>query len=355
MGGRGSGWVPPSSFVEFAIGQSTSGNTASAMCLRKVYVPLVTPVLRSRFVPPAARLIAFLILAVPALSISIARAAPALTAVQAGSASVIQVTLEQGLLTVDVRDAPLADLLRVIGERTGLRVTIHGNVKTLVTDSFTGLPLGEGIRRVVGRNGLVLIYAPSQGVAEANTLTEVRVYAKEPARMARPADEVYQALAHSDPSIRRGAVSKLAGRREEAATAALARSLARDEDPTIRGQAAAALGSTGGAEAAAALSTALLDRDPSVRIEVARALGRLEDEGGVQALRGVLIGDPDPRLRLEAVRALFLLRGQEARQALEAATADSDAVVRKSVAIALTLWENRPVAPSEGETADLPE
>ncbi len=58
-----------------------------------------------------------------------------LAAAQEAPASAIEVVVEQGLLTVHVRNAPLADVLRTIGERVGLSVTIRGDVNTTVTHS----------------------------------------------------------------------------------------------------------------------------------------------------------------------------------------------------------------------------
>jgi len=308
---------------------------------RNVSIQLVTPVLRSRFLLPAARLIALLVLAVPTLHIYIIP----LTAAQAAPASPMQVSIEQGLLTVEAREAPLADLLHMIGEQAGLRVTIHGNVKTLVTDSFAGLSLGEGIRRVVGANGLVLIYTPSRGEAGASLLTEVRVYhsppaatmskgtdPKKPAEATRPRD--------SDRATRLKAIQELARRRDEAAIAALVQILAQDEDPIVRAQAALALATIGGAQAAGALTTALEDQDPSVRIEAARAFAGVEGERAIPALGDVLMGDPDPHVRMGAARALSLLQSEEAQLALEAAISEnSDVSVLRTITSALARRE----------------
>ena len=70
----------------------------------------------------------------------------------------ITVDVRQSLLTVDIRNAPLADVLRVIGERAGLRVLIQGDVSTPVTVAFTGVPLDQGIKRLVRGHSFVLRY-----------------------------------------------------------------------------------------------------------------------------------------------------------------------------------------------------
>ena len=253
---------------------------------------------------------------------------------------------------MDVRDAPLADLLRIIGERAGFRVTVHGTVTAPVTDAFTDLPLGEGIRRVVGGNGLVLIYAPSQGGGSTSVPTEVWVYAMGP----RPRDQVTQALAHPDRSARLEAVQSLRGRQDEAAGEALAQILKQAPDPIVRAQAATALGTVGGAQAADALSTALEDQDPSVRIEATRAIATVEGDEAAHPLAGVLLGDQDPQVRLEAARALATFKSDEAYGVLKAAGWEQDGPVRQVIALALARWESekRAVPPQEGRDGGPP-
>ncbi len=56
------------------------------------------------------------------------------------TASVIDVKVRSGLLTVNLRDAPLADVLLAIGEQAGFRVLVRGNAKTTVTRSFSDVP-----------------------------------------------------------------------------------------------------------------------------------------------------------------------------------------------------------------------
>jgi hypothetical protein len=300
----------------------------------------VIPIARTTVVLLSARIMACLILAAPTVNISTA------PPVQAAPASAIQVTIQQGLLTVDVQDVPLTDLLRIIGERAGFGVTIHGTVKAPVTDSFTDLPLGEGIRRVVGGNGLVLIYAPSQGGGSAGVPTEVWVYAMGP----RPREQVAQALAHPDSSARLEAVQSLLGRRDEDAGVALAQILTQAPDPMVRAQAATALGTLGGAQAADALVASLDDQDPSVRIEATRAITALKGDEAAHPLAGVLLGDQDPKVRLEAARALATFKSDEAHGVLKAADGDPDGDVRRVVALALARWESekRAAPPQEG-------
>jgi hypothetical protein len=82
----------------------------------------------------------------------------------------LDVRVERSLLTVDVREVPLARLLRTIGERAGVDVVIRGDLG-LVTESFHGLPLEEGIRRLARGHSLAVTYSGAEegpGVASVD-------------------------------------------------------------------------------------------------------------------------------------------------------------------------------------------
>ena len=84
----------------------------------------------------------------------------------------IHVAIERGLLSVDVHNAPLADVLRAIAEKAHFRLTLRGDLSTSVTWKFTGVPLDKGIKWLVGNNSVVMVHAPPNG---ANLFSEVRV------------------------------------------------------------------------------------------------------------------------------------------------------------------------------------
>ncbi|MFQ5828837.1 MAG: HEAT repeat domain-containing protein [Candidatus Methylomirabilia bacterium] len=275
----------------------------------------------------------FLILAAPLLSVSTPASSQGVA--QQAPAAAIDVVVEDGLLTVDVRDVALADVLRAIGEQAGLKVSIRGDITTRVTRSFTDVPLEEGIRRLARGHSVALFHDAPQGETEAGPLTEVWVMESSPGQAVRT---------RVDPRERATqlrTVRALARRRDEAAGAELSRILSQAADPIVRSRAAAALGQMGSAQAATALTTALSDQAPAVRIQAVRALRRVEGERAIQALRGVLTGDRDPRVRRVAARALGALSSNEARWALEAASSDPDESVRREVTRALARWQKR--------------
>jgi len=250
-----------------------------------------------------------------------------------------RVAVEDGHLTVEARDVPLADLLGLIGERAGLRVTVWGGVGPLVTDAFADLPLEEGIARLVRGHALVLTYGPALGGTGETAVHEVRVYVAEaeaPAPPpATPAKKAANPAARKAKEARASPLGDLpvrARQGDEAAAAALAQLLLRDPDPVVRSRAAAALGRAGASDAEPVLSVALNDAEPSVRLQATRALARLEGVEATQALSAVLLGDTEPRVRREAARALRALGADDARWALELAASDPDPSVRRAAA-----------------------
>jgi hypothetical protein len=88
---------------------------------------------------------------------------------------VLDVTVKGSRLTVRAHEVRLADVLKAIGRQAGMRIVLKGDLNAPVTDAFTDLPLGEGIRRVARWHSVVLVYDPSPGTAQGVVLTAVWV------------------------------------------------------------------------------------------------------------------------------------------------------------------------------------
>lgn len=298
-----------------------------------------------------------------------------LAAAEEAAPSALRVVVEEGRLTVNLPDVRLARVLRLIGMRAGVAIAMRGDLSARVTEAFVGVPLDEGIRRLVRGHSAVLYYSPSRDGTGPPVLSRVAVIGSLAGgpRQARadlrertrlPTTETLargsatDAVARgstggppgfqSEPGRHSGATGERSSRldalqtlaRQPAQTAAadLAQVLAEDADPLVRAQAAALLGIVGGEEVATALSAAFADEEASVRLHAVRALGRVEGARALPALREVLARDPDPRVRRVAVRWVAALPGEEARAVLEAAASDRDASVRQEVAAALAIW-----------------
>ena len=241
------------------------------------------------------------------------------------------VSVEDGRLTVDARDADLAQVLREVAERADFHLEISGPLGR-VTAAFTAASVEEGLRRLVQDHELMLVYRRGEGSAEP-TLFEVQVFASGAPRRAGPA--VAQAPPGAEDTDRAmlEEISALVRQRDpEQAVPRLAQILSTAQGQVARSRAAWALGRLPGPASVAALSAAALqDSVPYVRLQAAQSLRRVAGADAIPALSSVLAGDPDPSVRRVAARGLATLRDPQAAAALSAAAGDSDASVRAEV------------------------
>ena len=261
----------------------------------------------------------------------------------------LRIAVEQGLVTARLREAPLNAVLGALAARGDFTLVMDDKLGGPVSWTMRDVPLDKAIARLVGDNGLVMLYAPPPG---ARRLREVRVYngparrasaftnkfAPTPSRDPASVEELATVLAEeTDFWSRREAIIDLGQRAGPDAVAALAAALNGD-DRLIRIQAARALGDMWGRAAAAALSGLLDDPDPTLRRLAARGLGDIGAAGAVGVLGELLIGDPAAQVRREAARSLGWLGEATALWALESASADPDETVRAAVDAALAEW-----------------
>jgi hypothetical protein len=232
-----------------------------------------------------------------------------------------------GQLTVDVRDADLADVLKQISERAGFELRTKGPLGH-VTATFTAVSLEDGLRRLVQAHELMLVYAAGESNRAGGGLLEVQVFAA-PSVTIRPGFDPGASATFAE-------INQLSRARDDPRTLPrLSELLGSAPEAVVRARAAWALGNIGGAAAAAPLENALRDPAPDVRVQAAYALGRIQDARAIPALAGILLRDSDVTVRRAAVRTLGLLSDSAATSALRAAAEDPDPMVRREVGRAL--------------------
>lgn len=298
----------------------------------------------------------------------------AATSQSEGTSSRVDVSVERGRLTVEARNVPLAKVLKAIAERADFRMRIKGDLNVPVTVNLTDVPLVAGIRRVVGRNSLIMTHGPDRAGSKPGQVASVLVSRGQTSFVPRPIaanttfrlDGVYGSTAGADRVTRLRAIRSLAQQGDGRAIARLQQVVILERDPVLRRmaimslgriggdpavpplaavlgdpdmgarmQAVRALGRVGNAAALEALAPALSDKEPNVRLQVIKMFGRWQEAAAVEALRDVLLDDSDPMVRREAVAALAGHSGEEAEFALEIAAADSDQRVRDAALAAI--------------------
>jgi hypothetical protein len=305
------------------------------------------------------------------LPMGIARAAPAVdTSVE------VAVVVTNGQLTVGVRNAPLALVLSIIGERAGVEVTLRGDLSAGVTEAFAGLPLEEGIRRLARGHSVVISYGAPTGEPGSARLAAFRVIAAasavgrsgEPAvpggakpsseasasspgakapGASEPADQGRTSGVAGGPSldvrvVEIQRVADEAGLGSEIALGRLIDMASSETESGLREQAVAALGRLASPSVEPVLVAALGDVDVDVRLRAVRELRRFGSDSAVQSIAEVSLGDADPHVRLAAVTALTSLPGDSMRRGLARASSDPDEIVREAAIRGLAWWTARP-------------
>jgi hypothetical protein len=294
----------------------------------------------------------------------IARSAGPVSPAHTDPSAILEVSVDRSGLTVDVRNVPLARVLRAVGEQAGVDVSIRGDLNALVTESFHRWPLEEGIRRLARGHSLVVTYAAPEGDGQSRVLTRIWVMgdsstpaaaatgsAREPASRATSPATRDPGEARADERVTgwmggMQALTDEAGRGREAAVAVLTDLSTSEPDAAVRHQAVAALGRLTGPAIEPALTAALADADASIRARAVRGLRGTGTETAVQSLADAAIADEDAGVRLAALRALASYPGPAMREAFAKALSDPDQLVRETAIRGLSWWNtHRPGTP----------
>jgi HEAT repeats/HEAT repeat len=300
------------------------------------------------------------------------------SAAKSPPALAVEVEVTSDRLTLHAEGAPLAEVLRAIGEAGAFRVVLRGTFAAPVRESFADRPLEDAIRRLVDGHSVVILHENPDHASGAATLAEICV-TENPARAvfedanlddpARggaetapddatdpPMDREAFRLAHqgmppptreeillefgdSDPATRVAAVPKVGSLRPSEAIEVIAHVFASDEDTTVLSRAVAALSRLDGPGARGLLrERALADDDPGLRMQALNALASSRGERAVNVVAQALRQDPEPKVRLSAIRALGRVGGDWARRYLEAAARDRDPEISLAAEQALAAW-----------------
>jgi hypothetical protein len=255
----------------------------------------------------------------------------------------IHVVMDGTALRVDVQDARPADVLRTLGARSRVPVTVHGELPGRITRAFHAASVEDAVREVVRGYSAALVFSREAEGHDARP-SDIRIIAiGNPPPEGEPAEPAPASPAPLPRASRLDAVRVLAGTGDVGAVGDLSRVLVEDRDPVVRARAVIALGGLGTLRAARPLMAALDDPSPLVRMQAARALGRTDPDAAVPELGVVLVNDPDPGVRRVAARTLRRVGSSKAHAALASAAGESDGPVRREIteALARTLARER--------------
>lgn len=180
----------------------------------------------------------FAVLSIVALASGDAQGRP-----QDAAGAGFSISVQRGLLTVNVTQAPLLAVLDELGRQTRVAITAaEGFDLEVVSVNVKNVPVDEGLRALLENYDTFLYYTPDRRRRAA--LTAVWVYPKGAASALRPvppelwasARDIETALSDRDPSVRERAYDALMSRPDRAShnLAVLAIQGASETDPELR-------------------------------------------------------------------------------------------------------------------------
>jgi hypothetical protein len=297
----------------------------------------------------------------------------------AALAGSLEVTIEQGRLSLAAEGSPLAEVLQAIGEAGGFAVVLRGDLGQPVDRVVEDQPLDAILQQLAQGHSLIVRRDKASGA-----LTEIRVIASRrttptPRPLAEPStgprmveapaetesddrpgglskreafrlanlgmpapteDDIRLALAGQDQAERVAAIPKVGSLMPADALGVLEDVLAQDEDPLVRSRAVAALTRFGDSNAGGLLQAAALnDGDADIRMQAINALAASpEAQRRTTAFARALRNDPDPKVRRSALLAMQRVGGDWGRSYLERIVSDLEPELRRIADRALLTW-----------------
>jgi HEAT repeats len=281
------------------------------------------------------------------------------------------------LLTLHADGAPLAEVLRAIGEAGSFGVVLRGAFATPVRQSFADRPLEDSVRRLVEGHSVIVVHeAPdasgTAGLAEIRVVENPALAASEDTASDDPAgdgagaaqgdamdpprdraafrlarvgvppptrEDILLELGDPDQGARVAAVPKVGSLGPRAATELISHVFSNDDDTTVRSRAVAALARLKGPSARGLLRERVLrDGDAGLRMQALNALAALSGERAVNVMGQALRQDPELEVRMSAIRALGRVGGDWARRYLERAVMDLDPEIGLAAEQSLATW-----------------
>lgn len=156
----------------------------------------------------------------------------------------IRIELKDGLLTADIHDAPLPQVLEEIGKLAGFKVVqvADFNDYRRVNSNFSDLPVQTAVERIVANANRIFFYRQDATVKSGHVLSQLWLLGPgEAGADTTQRSEEVSGLQHEEPLIRSQAVLRLV--QQEGAEAVLEKItvlLQTDPDPLVRSRVASA-------------------------------------------------------------------------------------------------------------------
>lgn len=248
----------------------------------------------------------------------------------------VEITSEDNLLSVELVNAPLIDVLRRIEQEFGYKAHYHGELDDLISLTFNDLPLEKGLRRLTANHSLSVASRPALESLPQDApkhISEVWVLSKS---SSSKSSQVARSIVARPPPIQPDNI-------EESDENVLEQIDSEDQEDILLDQvlddpdtnrssqqkAIANLVKIGGPASVMAMAAYLGNEDKELRQLLVDGIGSIQNEQSTEILGQVLQSESDPEIRKTAVRALGKRRNDDAAQAfLEEARNDADEEIK---------------------------
>ena len=209
--------------------------------------------------------------------------------------AIIRIELQVGLLSVEIRAAPLHRVLSEIGKMAGFKTILVANPPDLplVNTSFQNLAVNAAVERILADTSHIVFYSQTDDGTHRRVISQLWVLGRGVSG-ADTSERILldEDLQHEEALKRSEAVLRVTQQPGgEPILVKLTGMLKADPDPLVRSRAAIALGALGDERAVVDLETALLDAHFSVRAQSITALGQIGGERVTSILGNILLND----------------------------------------------------------------
>jgi hypothetical protein len=232
--------------------------------------------------------------------------------------AVLKMRVNEGLVTAEITDCPMQNVLKEMAERTGVIFEVRSQDNPLISIRLSGIPIQESIQRMASGSNTVFLYDDTD--PGRTRIQMVRIY---------PRDELPQpgivylgtgTITKTDETVenpeqalkvlaegksiegREKAIELLVSTKNKDAVPALTGAIA-DPAPEIRAAAIEGLAALGARAALPGIIKSLNDEHPGVRQSATNAVALLGDAGNLKDLKP-LIRDKDASVAAAAETAI---------------------------------------------------
>lgn len=245
----------------------------------------------------------------------------------------IEIRVQNNLISVDLIEARLEDVLHSIGKKAGFKSHLSGDLSERLTITFIDVPLEKGLKRLAGKHSLSFLYRQAQtstptsqdgtkDIAEIWVISRTgnaatnRTVPYQPGESPENTDEIPSsqteplpqpssiAEEENDSAVLQQAIDDLVARGDEAAVMAAAAFL-RHENEEFRRMAIEGLSTVQGNRSTQVLGRVLLDEpEAEIRMMALRALADRQADPEAQAVISQALDDPDQEIQTLADQLL---------------------------------------------------